>query len=103
VWPLLVVPSPANSMTMGRRGSARLHRRHIERSLDALCGLLASLRAMGYRKVVTYTLKTEPGTSLLAAGWRVVGEVRKRSWDTPSRPRVDRDERQERFRWELVA
>lgn len=59
-------------------------------------------RAMGYRKLVTYTLKTEPGTSLRAAGWTIVGEVSKRSWDTPSRPRVDRDERQERLRWELA-
>jgi hypothetical protein len=60
-------------------------------------------RAMGYRKLVTYTLKTEPGTSLRAAGWKIVGEVKKRSWDTPSRPRVDRDERQERLRWEVAA
>ena len=60
-------------------------------------------RALGYRKLVTYTLKSEPGTSLKAAGWRVVGEVSKRSWNTPSRPRVDRDERQERFRWEVAA
>jgi hypothetical protein len=60
-------------------------------------------RALGYRRLVTYTLKTEPGTSLTAAGWRIVGEVTKRSWDTPSRPRVDRDERQGRFRWEMVA
>jgi hypothetical protein len=60
-------------------------------------------RAMGYRKLITYTLKSEPGTSLRAAGWRVVGEVTRRSWHTPSRPRVDRDERQERFRWEVAA
>jgi hypothetical protein len=60
-------------------------------------------RALGYRKLVTYTLKTEPGSSLRAAGWRVVGEVKARSWHTPSRPRVDKDERQERFRWEIAA
>jgi hypothetical protein len=60
-------------------------------------------RALGYRKLVTYTLKTEPGSSLKAAGWKIVGEVTKRSWDTPTRPRVDRDERQERFRWEVAA
>lgn len=60
-------------------------------------------RALGYRKLVTYTLKTEPGSSLRAAGWRVVGEVQARSWHTPSRPRVDKDERQERFRWEIAA
>lgn len=60
-------------------------------------------RAMGYRRLITYTLKTEPGSSLKAAGWSVVGEVSRRSWNTPSRPRVDRDERQERFRWEMAA
>lgn len=60
-------------------------------------------RAMGYRKLITYTLQTEPGTSLRAAGFSLVGEVTKRSWNTPSRPRVDKDERQARFRWELVA
>lgn len=60
-------------------------------------------RAMGYRKLITYTLQTEPGTSLRAAGFQIVGEVTKRSWDTPSRPRVDQDERQPRFRWEVAA
>jgi hypothetical protein len=60
-------------------------------------------RAMGYQKLVTYTLQTEPGTSLRAAGFRVVGEVTKRSWHTPSRPRIDQDERQARFRWEVAA
>ena len=59
-------------------------------------------RALGYRKLVTYTLKSEPGVSLKASGWRIVGEVKARSWDTPSRPRVDRHELQERFRWELA-
>lgn len=73
-----------------------------------VCSLLYSAawraaRAMGYRRLITYTLKTEPGTSLRAVGFKVVGEVTKRSWDTPSRPRIDKDERQERLRWELVA
>lgn len=60
-------------------------------------------RALGYRKVVTYTLASESGASLKAAGYRVVGEVKKRSWGTPTRPRVDKDERQDRFRWECAA
>jgi hypothetical protein len=60
-------------------------------------------RAMGYRKLITYTLKTEPGTSLKAAGFELIGEVTKRSWNTPSRPRVDKDVRQERFKWEIAA
>jgi hypothetical protein len=57
-------------------------------------------RALGYRKLVTYTREDEAGTSLRAAGWRVVGEVTARSWDTPTRPRDDRDERVPRLRWE---
>lgn len=60
-------------------------------------------RALGYRKLITYTLKSESGSSLRASGWRVVGEVKARSWDTPSRPRVDRHQLQERFRWELTT
>ena len=51
-------------------------------------------RAMGYRKLITYTLASEPGASLRGAGWRVVGEVRGRSWDTPTRPRVDKVRRE---------
>jgi hypothetical protein len=33
-------------------------------------------RAMGGRRLVTYTLRTESGVSLKAAGWRIVGEVK---------------------------
>jgi hypothetical protein len=57
-------------------------------------------RAMGYRKLITYTLASEPGTSLRAAGWRVVGEVDGRSWSRPSRPRVDHHPTQDKLRWE---
>lgn len=44
-------------------------------------------RAMGYRRVVTYTLTSEPGTSLKAAGFTFDGESGGLSWDVPSRPR----------------
>lgn len=59
-------------------------------------------RALGYRKLITYTLAAESGASLRAAGWRVVGEVRGRSWSCPSRPRVDRHPLQEKLRWEAT-
>lgn len=59
-------------------------------------------RAMGYRRLVTYTLASEPGTSLRAAGWRVVAQVSGRSWDCPSRPRVDRHPTQDKLRWEAA-
>jgi hypothetical protein len=60
-------------------------------------------RAMGYRRLITYTLATEPGTSLRAVGFREVGAVKGRSWHTPSRPRVDKTPLQDKLRWELSA
>jgi hypothetical protein len=57
-------------------------------------------RALGYRRLITYTLKSEEGASLRAAGWRVVGEVTGRSWSTKSRPRVDKHPLQDKLRWE---
>jgi hypothetical protein len=59
-------------------------------------------RAMGYRRMVTYTLESESGSSLRAAGWRVVGEVSGRSWSCPSRPRVDKHPTQNKIRWETA-
>ncbi len=60
-------------------------------------------RALGWRNLITYTLSTESGTSLRAAGWRVVGETPGRSWNVPSRPRVDTHPLQTRLRWEVEA
>lgn len=45
--------------------------------------------ALGYRRIGTYILASEPGTTLNAAGWRLIGEVAGRSWSCQSRPRVD--------------
>jgi len=57
-------------------------------------------RALGYRRLVTYTQESELGTSLKASGWRVVAEVRAQAWCRPSRPRTDRSVRQKKLRWE---
>ncbi|HMJ03091.1 MAG TPA: XF1762 family protein, partial [Conexibacter sp.] len=59
-------------------------------------------RALGYRRLVTYTRADEGGASLRASGFRVVGEVKSESWDRPSRPR-DGGDPQQRLRWELSA
>ena len=56
-------------------------------------------RAMGYRKAVTYTLSSEKGTSVKAAGWQILAQTRARSWDTPTRPRVDTQPLQTKLRW----
>lgn len=59
--------------------------------------------ALGYQRLVTYTLKTEPGTSLRAAGWRVMAETSGGSWSCQSRPRVDKHPLEAKFRWEAQA
>ncbi len=61
-----------------------------------------AVRALGYRKLVTYTLDTEPGDSLRGAGWRCLGKAGGGSWSTPSRPRVDLHPTQEKLRWEVT-
>lgn len=44
--------------------------------------------ALGYTRVVTYTQAGESGTSLRAAGWRIIAERPAHpGWDRPSRPR----------------
>lgn len=59
--------------------------------------------ALGFKRIGTYILASEPGTSLAAAGWRLIGEVRGRSWDTPSRPRVDKHPTQDKLLFEREA
>lgn len=46
-------------------------------------------RAMGYRRLGSYVLDSETGTSLLAAGWQLVGQTNPGSWSRADRPRID--------------
>lgn len=59
-------------------------------------------RAMGYRRLITYTLAEEGGASLRAAGWRVVAQTRGGKWSRESRPRVDDHPTQAKLRWEAA-
>lgn len=59
-------------------------------------------RALGYRRLITYTLTTEPGTSLRAAGWKLLGERGGGSWSVPSRPRVDTHPMGTKLLWEMA-
>lgn len=60
-------------------------------------------RAVGYRRLLTYILGSEQGTSLKAAGWRLVGEAGGGSWDRPSRERTDKHPTERKQRWEVAA
>ncbi len=59
--------------------------------------------ALGYKRLITYVLDTEPGTSLRAAGWKCIGKAGGGSWHTPTsnRPRVDKHPTQMKMRWEV--
>jgi hypothetical protein len=75
-----------------------------------VCSLLyaaawRAAKAMGYRRLVTYTLPQEGGSSLRAAGWTLIGEAGGGSWSRPTsgRPRVDTHPTQTKLRWEMAA
>ena len=59
--------------------------------------------ALGYSSIGTYIRADEDGTTLIAAGWREIGRTKGRSWDCPSRPRLDSTEVADRTLFELVA
>ncbi|HST32015.1 MAG TPA: XF1762 family protein [Solirubrobacteraceae bacterium] len=63
------------------------------------------MKALGYLRLVTYTLPEEGGVSLRAAGFLLVGEAGGGSWSRPlsGRLRADRHPTERKLRWEIVA
>lgn len=61
-------------------------------------------KALGYRRLITYTLEKEGGASLRGAGWKFVGMRGGGNWNCKSRPRVDTDEilRGQKCLWEAT-
>ncbi len=59
-------------------------------------------RALGWKKLITYTLPEEGGASLRAAGWTCLGEAGGGSWNSVKRPRVDSAPTQTKIRWEAT-
>lgn len=62
--------------------------------------------ALGYRRLITYTLPEEGGASLRGAGWKCIGLAGKtdgKGWSCPSRPRVDTHPLQRKLRWEVAS
>ena len=62
-----------------------------------------AVRALGYRRLVTYTLPEEGGASLRGAGFQLIGEAGGGSWSRTDRPRVDLHPMQVKLRWERRA
>lgn len=59
--------------------------------------------ALGYQKLITYTLASEDGGSLLASGYTLVGERGGGTWLRAVRPRVDKHPLQRKLLWEVTA
>jgi hypothetical protein len=59
--------------------------------------------ALGYRRIGTYIRVDEPGVSLRAAGWKLIGEKKARSWNMPNRPRRDKTDIVQRQLFEVCA
>ena len=60
-------------------------------------------QAMGYRKIITYILDTESGTSLRAAGWSCAGLAGGKRWTGSRRPVTDLYPAQMKYRYEKSA
>jgi len=57
-------------------------------------------RAMGYARIITYTLPEEGGGSLRGAGWRILAErAGGGKWSRSNRPRLDEHPQQTKIRW----
>ena len=73
--------------------------KHVASKLYAAAWRAA--RAMGYKRIITYTLIEEKGTSLVASGYKVLYETSGGSWNCPSRKRVDKHLMGQKLLWEM--
>jgi hypothetical protein len=93
------------SRVLDKRGFIEVVRVCTDGTPNACSMLYGSLRraaiALGYPKdhIVTYTLVSESGASLRAAGWIEVGRTTADDWDTPSRARQTDAPTEPKIRW----
>jgi hypothetical protein len=59
--------------------------------------------ALGFARIGTYILKSEPGLSLKAAGWQLIAETPGQSWSVKSRPRIDKHPLEPKLLFERVS
>jgi hypothetical protein len=59
-------------------------------------------KEMGFARILTYTLESEPGTSLRAAGWVQVSTSSGGEWGRPSRARKNVAPTTPKRRWEVA-
>lgn len=57
-------------------------------------------RTLGYQKIITYTLDSEPGTTLRAAGWSCAGLAGGKEWTGQRKPKEQQYPAQMKLRYE---
>lgn len=62
-------------------------------------------KAMGYKRLITYTLQEESGHTLdkTLSGWRMVHETKGGSWNCKARPRVQVAPTGQKTLWEITT
>lgn len=58
-------------------------------------------RAMGGTRMVTYTLQSESGTSLKAAGWQLVASINGKEWHGTRLRKSKKIYNDKKYRWEI--
>lgn len=58
-------------------------------------------KAMGYQRLITYTLDTEPGVTLSASGWSLAGKIKGKPWNNNTRVRKDNHPLCDKQKWEV--
>jgi hypothetical protein len=113
LWGVAIVSHPVSRMLNNHGYTAEVRRVCTKPNAPkGCCSMLYSAcwrtwKAMGGTRMVTYTLQTEFGTSLRAAGWKLVAKSRGhlvgQSWDThPTRTTVAGTVTpQNKWRWEI--
>jgi hypothetical protein len=61
-----------------------------------------AVKALGYKRLITYTLPDEGGASLRGAGWECKGPAGGGAWHRTARPRVDTHPTQLKLLWEAA-
>jgi hypothetical protein len=105
---VVVVGRPVSRMTQADGWTCEVLRLAVREGYPNACSMLyraawRAAKALGWRRLVTYTLAEEGGASLRGAGFREVGRAGGGSWSREDRPRVDKHPLQEKIRWEVSA
>jgi len=75
---------------------------HVKNAASMLYGAAwRAAKALGYTKMLTYTLAEEEGISTIAAGFKSIGMTRGGSWSRAGRERKDKHPLGLKTKWEM--